>query len=162
MELYSHLQQSYPLSGYWVHILANRSNTVNRTTLLVPIRYPPQEASVQTIAHAIDLADELDDTHLYILHVNVLHKGEDIDRTQLRRTVEEKVDTPPDASCHVRDAYLLEKAILKEAAEQDADYVVIGQSMRARWHQLLADHLGVGVNLEAFLDHQLNAELVVS
>ncbi|SFC56255.1 hypothetical protein SAMN05444422_110127 [Halobiforma haloterrestris] len=135
---------------------------MSRTTLLVPIRYPPQEASVETISHAIDVADELDDSHLYILHVNVLHKGEDIDRTELRRTVEERIETPPYASCHVRDAYLLEKAILKEAAEQDADYVVIGQSMRARWRQLLTDHLGVGVDLEVFLEQQLNAELVVS
>ncbi|WP_306052010.1 universal stress protein [Natronococcus wangiae] len=135
---------------------------MNRTTLLVPIRYPLQKPSAETIAHAIDLADKLDDTHLYILHVNVLHKGKDVDRTQFRRAVHEKVDPPPDTSCHVRDAYLIEKAILKEAAEQDADYVVIGQSMRARWRQLLADHLGVGVDLEAFLDHQLNAELVVN
>ncbi|APW98012.1 universal stress family protein [Halobiforma lacisalsi AJ5] len=117
---------------------------------------------METISHAIDVADELDDSHLYILHVNVLHKGDDIDRTEFRRTVEERIETPPYASCHVRDAYLLEKAILEEAAEQDADYVVIGQSMRARWRQLLTDHLGVGVDLEGFLDQQLNAELVVN
>ena len=135
---------------------------MNRATVLVPVRYPLQEASVETIAHAVDVADELGDAHLYLLHVNVLHKGEDVDRTQFRRAVDEQVDTPPETSCHVRDAYLIEKAIHKEAAEQDVDYVVIGQSMRAQWRQLLADYLGIGVDLEAFLENQLNAELVVS
>ncbi len=114
------------------------------------------------MARAIDLADELDDPHLYILHVNVLHEGEAVDRTDLRRAVEEAVDPPSNASCHVRDAYLIEEAILREASQQNADYVVIGKSMRARWRRLLADRLGVGVDLEAFLDNQLNAELVVS
>ena len=134
---------------------------MTRTTLLVPIRYPPQEASVQTVTHAIDLADRHDDAHVYVLHVNVLHKDEDVDRRDLTRALEQEIEPPPHTSFHVRDAYLIEKAILSEAAQQNAEYVVIGKSMRARWRQLLTDHLGVGIDLEAFLDQQLNAELVV-
>lgn len=133
-----------------------------RTAVLVPIRYPLAASSVQTVSRAIDLAEGFDDAHLFILHVNVLHRGEDVDRTELRRAVEDEVDPPASASCHVRDAFLIEKAILDEATQQDADYVVIGESLRARWRQLLADRLGVGVDLEAFLHHRLNAELVVS
>ncbi|WP_265108049.1 universal stress protein [Halosolutus halophilus] len=135
---------------------------MTRTALLVPIRYPPNTASVQTVTHAIDLAEGFDDAHLFILHVNALHKGGDIDRTELRRAVEDEIDPPENATCHVRDAFLIEKAILDEAAQQDVDYVVIGESMRSRWRRLLADRLGVGIDLETVLHSQLNAELVVS
>ncbi|MFC4543460.1 universal stress family protein [Halosolutus amylolyticus] len=135
---------------------------MTRTALLVPIRYPPNTASVETVTHAIDLAEGFDDVHLFILHVNVLHRGEDVDRTELRQAVEDEIDPLANATCHVRDAYLIENAILDEAAQQDVDYVVIGESMRARWRQLLADRLGVGIDLEAALHGRLNAELVVS
>ncbi|MDS0477061.1 universal stress protein [Natrinema sp. 1APR25-10V2] len=134
---------------------------MSRTTLLVPIRYPPQEASVQTMNRAIDFAEQFDDAHVLILHVNVRHKGDDVDRTEFRRTVKDEIEPPTNASYHVRDAYLIEKAILDEASQQNADYVVIGKSMRSRWQLLLADRLGIGIDIETFLDRRLDTELRV-
>lgn len=135
---------------------------MSRTALLAPIRYPLTAASEQTVTRALDLAAQFDDAHLFILHVNVRHRGESVTRTEFRRDIEAAVDPPANASCHVRDAYLIENAILTEATEQDIDYVVIGDSMRARWHRLLLDRLGVGVDLEAVLDQRLDAEVVVT
>lgn len=59
------------------------------------------------------------------------------------------------------NAFLLEEAILYEAVQQDADYVVIGKKTKARWRQLLTDRLGIDIDLEAFLQHHLNATLLV-
>lgn len=144
-----------------VDVLANCSSRVTRATLLVPIRSPFHAASVQTLTHAISCAEQFDDAHLLILHVNLLHRGKTIDRPELEAALEEAVGLPSNASCHVRDAYLLETAILDEATQQNADYVIIGKSLQSRWRQLLADRLGIGLDLESILHHQLDADLVV-
>lgn len=142
-------------------MLVDCSDVVTRTTLLAPIRYPLEASSEQTLNHAIDLADQFDDVQLLILHVNVLHKGKDVDRAELRHAIEEEIELPVNSSCHVRDSYLIEKEILNEADYQNADYVIIGESMRSRWRQLLAERLGVGIDLESVLRDRSNAEVVV-
>lgn len=130
--------------------------------MLVPVRYPFESPSVATVEAAVDLASSLDDAHLYVLHVNVIHSGEDVDRAALQRGVESAVGALPNASYHVRDAFLFEEAILNEACHQDADYVVVGKSLRSGWRTLLAKRLGAGVDLEDFLRRQLDAELIVA
>lgn len=128
---------------------------------LVPLRYPLQERSVGTLRRALELADEHENAHLYILHVNLIHENEHVEREALVRAVEREFGSLDDATYHVRDAFLLEEAILYEAVQQDADYVVIGKDTRARWRQILTHRLDLDIDLEAFLQHHLNATLVV-
>lgn len=128
---------------------------------LVPLRYPLQERSVDTLRRALELADEHENAHLYILHVNLIHENEHVEREALVRAVEREFGSLDDATYHVRDAFLLEEAILYEAVQQDADYVVIGKDTRARWRQILTHRLDLDIDLEAFLQHHLNATLVV-
>ena len=128
---------------------------------LIPIRYPFEERSVRTLKRAIELANDHETTHLYILHVNLLHQDEHVKRGDLVRAVEREFGSLANASYHVRNAFLLEEAILYEAVQQDADYVVIGKDTKARWRQILTDRLDIDVDLEAFLQHHLNAKLVV-
>lgn len=129
--------------------------------LLVPIHYPLKASSVQTLTHAIDFADQFDDTQIIILHVHLLHKSKNVTQTDLRHAIEEEVELPTHTSFHVRDTYLIENAILDEAGHQNADYVIIGKSMQPRWRQRLADYLGIGIDLESTLRHQLDAKLII-
>lgn len=130
--------------------------------LLVPVQFPITADSKRTISRAVELTARLDDPHLYVLHVNHLYGGKPVKRYELQRAVEAAIGHLPHASYHVRDADLLEEAILDEARQQDADYVVIGHSQRARWRRMLANRLGTAIDLEAFLPQHLDAEVVVA
>lgn len=128
---------------------------------LVPLRYPLEEPGVRTLRQALELAAEHENAQLYILHVNLIHKNEHVERDALVRAVEREFGSLEHASYHVRNAFLLEEAILYEAVQQEADYVVIGADTRARWRQILAHRLDMDIDLEAFLQRHLTATLVV-
>lgn len=134
---------------------------MSQMRILIPVRYPLREDSVRTLKRAVELAEGNENAHLYILHVNLLHRGEHVERDDLVRAVEREFGTLADASYHVRNAFLLEEAILYEAVQQDVDYVVIGRDTKARWRQILADRLDIDTDLEVFLERHLNATLVV-
>lgn len=129
--------------------------------LLVPVRYPLGAHSRRTLTRAIDLAAEADDAHLYVLHVNLVHEGGDVDRAALREAVEREFGPLDDATYHVRDAFLLESAVLQEAIQQDVDCIVIGRDARARWIQRLEYLLDIDVDLEKFLREHLDIRLEV-
>lgn len=135
---------------------------MSENILLVPVRYPLEEASVGTLQQAIELSEAHERAHLYILHVNLLHRGRHVERTDLTRAVEREFGALENASYHVRDAFLLEEAILYEAVQQDADYVIIGKDRKARWRRMLSNRLGIYIDLEAFLSEHLDAKLVVA
>lgn len=137
------------------------SHAMDETGFLVPIRYPLEAQSVRTLKRAIELAADHADAHLYILHVNLLYQDEHVERGDLVREVEREFGTLANATYHVRNAFLLEEAILYEAVQQDAAYVVIGTDTKARWRQILTDRLDLDVDLETFLQHHLNAKLVI-
>jgi K+-sensing histidine kinase KdpD len=130
--------------------------------LLVPVQFPLTEDSTRTISQAMELATQLDDPHLYILHVNLTYRGKPVKRNELQRSVEAAVGNLPHASYHVRTTHLLEEAILNEAKQQGADYVIIGHSQRARWRRALASRLNMAVDLESFLPQHLDVEVVIA
>ena len=134
---------------------------MNEQWFLVPVRWPLGERSVATLRRAVELAADHEDAHLSVLHVNLLYGDERVGRADLAAAVERELGPLSNATCHVRNAFLLEEAILYEAVQQDADYVVIGRDTRAKWRQILTDRLDIDIDLEAFLREHLQAELVV-
>lgn len=134
---------------------------MSERTVVVPVRYPLEAASVRTLRRAIETAEDHERAHLYVLHVNLLHSGRHVSRRDLARAVEREVGPLENASYHVRDAFLLEEAILYEAVQQNADYVVVGRDRKASWRRILSERLGLRVDVEAFLAAHLDAKLVV-
>lgn len=130
------------------------------TLVLVPIRFPLEEPGVRTLRRAVDLAADHEDAHQYVVHVNLLHRDERVDRDDLETAVTRAFGPLPNASYHVRNGFLHEEAILYEAVQLDADYVVIGRDTRARWRQLLSDRLDIDGDLEGFLREHPGARLV--
>lgn len=135
---------------------------MNEITILVPVRYPLEEQGVKTIQKAIQLAEDQGAAELSILHINVIHQNENIMTDDLIRAVERKFGHLTNATYDVSNAFLVEEAILYEAIQQKAEYVVIGKDRRARWRRILSHVLGTGVDLEEFLQEHLNANLVVA
>jgi K+-sensing histidine kinase KdpD len=134
---------------------------MSETTILVPVRYPLEEQNVRTIKKALDIAEQQGDAVLSILHINVIHKNERVTRDDLVSAVESKFGRLANARYEVSKAFLLEEAILNEAIQQKAEYVVIGKDRRARWRRILSSLLGKNVHIESFLQKHLNANLVV-
>lgn len=129
--------------------------------ILVAIRYPLKEQSIRTLQRAIELAEDQGNANLSILHINALHHNEHVTKQALANAVEREFGSLANATYHVRDAFLLEEAILYESIQQKAKYVVIEEDTRGKWRQILTHRLQIDVDVEAFLREQLNAHLIV-
>lgn len=106
------------------------------TTILVPIRFPLTEQSTQTLATAGRLARDHTPVDLTVLHVNVYQKGSDIQKREITRAVSSTLDGL-DASVMIRQGYLVEEEILKEATQLGADIIVVGANQQASWRKVL-------------------------
>lgn len=134
---------------------------MNEILVLVAIRYPLKEQGVRTLKRAIDLAADQRRADLSILHINVIHRNEHVTQRDLKRAVEQEFGPLTNATYYVRDSFLLEEAILQEATQQKAEYVVIGKDTRAWWRRILTHRLNMDIDLEAFLQRHLNTNLIV-
>lgn len=113
----------------------------DRTTILVPIRYPLTDESARTLAAAGRLANDRAPADLRVLHVNLLQTGADVHTADLTGAISSVLDGV-DASVSTRRGFLVEEVILEEATQIDADVVVIGANRKARWRQLLSRLVG--------------------
>jgi nucleotide-binding universal stress UspA family protein len=126
--------------------------------VVVPVRYPLSENSRATLAEAIQIADE-EDADLTVLHVNLYQNGHRVDRTELKRAVEQSFGHVPRTRYVVRSGMLVEETILDEVAAQGADIVVIGSKQASRWRQMIR-RLVDDPDVEEFLRDELDCEIV--
>ena len=129
------------------------------TTTLVSVRYPLTEDSHRTIQRGLDCCDT-EDCSLIVLHVTLLQNGDKITRQELRTAVESKFGS---ISAHyvVRQGYVLEEAIIDEAARQTADRVIVGKTKRGRIRRRLGQLFGLYPDLETELRQNLRMTLEV-
>ena len=129
------------------------------TTTLVSVRYPLNGDSHRTIQRGLEhLTAETDS--LIVLHVALLQNGEKINRDTLRAAVEAEFGEIP-AHYVVRQGYVLEEAIIDEAARQHADRVLVGKTRRGRIRRRLGQLFGLYPDLEAELSRNLSTTLEV-
>ena len=129
------------------------------TTTLVSVRYPLTEDSHRTISRGLDHTAG-DDDSLIVLHVGLLQNGDSITREELRTAVEAAFGEIP-AHYVVRQGYVLEEAIVDEAARQNADRVIVGKTKRGRIRRRLGQLFGLYPDLEAELEATLSTSLEV-
>jgi nucleotide-binding universal stress UspA family protein len=127
-------------------------------TTLVTVRYPLTADSHRTIERGLDAHD--DGGSLIVLHVSLLQNGDRISRDDLQRAVEAEFGEIP-AHYVVRRGYVLEEAIVDEAARQNADHVFVGKSKRGRLRRWVGRLLGLYPDIEAELAKNLNANLEI-
>ncbi|EMA22028.1 MULTISPECIES: universal stress protein [Haloarcula] len=128
--------------------------------VVVPVRYPLSENSRATLAEAIQIADA-EDADLTVLHVNLYQNSHHVDRTELKRAVEQSFGHVPRTRYVVRSGMLVEETILDEVAAQDADIVVIGSKQASRWRQMIR-RLVDDPDVEQFLREELDCEIVTA
>lgn len=134
---------------------------MNETHILAAIRYPVEEHDGRTLQKAIELTEDRKNADLSVLHINALHQNEHVTQQALINAVENEFGPIANATYSVINAFLVEEAILHESIQREAEYVVIGEDTRAQWRQILTHRLQIDVDIEAFLEHHLNAHLVV-
>lgn len=128
------------------------------TQVVVPVRYPLSDHSRETLAEAIHLAEEEDAT-LTVLHVDLYQNAKRVTRSQLKRAVEEEFGRLSNARYAVRQALLVEEAILEEAAAESADIVVIGKKQASRWREMIR-RLIDDPDIEGFLRQELDCDVI--
>jgi len=128
------------------------------TTTLVSVRYPLTDDSHRTISRGFDHTTS--DDSLIVLHVALLQNGDSITRGELRAAVEAEFGELP-AHYVVRQGYVLEEAIVDEAARQHADRVIVGKTKRSRIRRRLGQLFGLYPDLEAELEATLSTSLEV-
>ena len=129
------------------------------TTTLVSVRYPLSEDGRRTIQRGLDYVSD-DDDSLIVLHVTLLQNSSKLNRQQLRKAVEDKFGEIP-AHYVVRQGYVLEEAIIDEAARQNANRVLVGKTKRGRLRRRLGQLFGLYPDLEAELKATLSTTLEV-
>ncbi|MEA1931278.1 universal stress protein [Halohasta litorea] len=128
------------------------------TTTLVSVRYPLTDDSHRTISRGLD--HTADGDSLIVLHVALLQNGDSITREELRAAVEAAFGEIP-AHYVVRQGYVLEEAIVDEAARQTADRVMVGKTKRGRIRRRIGQLFGLYPDLEAELAKGLSTTLEV-
>lgn len=129
------------------------------TTTLVSVRYPLTDDGHRTIRRGLAYVESEADS-LIILHVGLLQNGGRLTRQELQSAVEAAVGPIP-AHYTVRQGYVLEEAIIDEAARQNSDRVLVGRTRRGRLRRRLGQLLGLYPDLEAELRKHLDTELEV-
>ncbi|UHQ98142.1 universal stress protein (plasmid) [Natrinema zhouii] len=130
------------------------------STILVPIRYPLTDRSIQTLTFANDLIKSNDDGEVYVLHVNLFQNGDNAHRHEISRAV-----IPIFDECNptviTRSGFLIEEIIATETIEIGADIVVLGKSQKPRWRRLLSKIVGNDPAVESYLGGQTAATVEV-
>jgi len=129
------------------------------TTTLVSVRYPLSEDGRRTIQRGLDYVSD-DGDSLIVLHVTLLQNGDKLNRQQLREAVEGEFGEIP-AHYVVRQGYVLEEAIIDEAARQSADRVLVGKTKRGRIRRRIGQLFGLYPDLETELSRNLKTTLEV-
>lgn len=103
--------------------------------ILVPVRYPLTDLNERALRRGLDLATRAENPELIVLHVNDVITGRHVAKAELRETVEKFVG-PVDASYVVRDAVLVEEAVVNEVVRLEATHVVVNEERKNRWAQI--------------------------
>ncbi|MDY7081570.1 MAG: universal stress protein [Halobacteria archaeon] len=132
--------------------------------ILAPVRYPITENSKQTLRRALEIREENqkrdESTELLILHVNLFQDSKDVTREKLRKEVFDKMGEI-DATYLVREGFLIEEAILEEAARNKVDLIVLGKTRAGRLRRSMRRLIGNDPNIENYLRERLDTDLEV-
>ncbi len=126
--------------------------------LLVPVRYPLNGHSRETLEHAVEMADG--DDEFVVLHVNLYQSSNDVSRRDLRRQVQNAVGEI-DATYVVRKGFVVEESILEEALNSDVDVVVVGRNRSGKLRRAMRRMVGNDPRIEEFLDRNFDARIEV-
>lgn len=113
----------------------------DRTTVLVPIRYPLTDESARTLDAAGGIAADHDDVEVVVVHVDRFQNNEDTETAELSRAIRAVLDDV-DTAVITRRGFFVEEVLLEEAQALEADVIVVGASRRARWRRVVRRLLG--------------------
>lgn len=130
------------------------------TQVVVPVRYPPSEHSMATLATAIDIAANRD-ANLTVIHISQYQDDRTAERADLKAAVEHEFGQLENTRYVVRNGLLVEETLLDEIVAEDADVVVIGKKQAGRWREMIR-RLVDDPDVERFLREELDCDVVTA
>ena len=127
-----------------------RDPPTERTTILVPIRYPLTDESARTLGVAGRLAQRNAPADLRVLHVNLYQSGRNTKTMELTRAISSTLDGV-EADVSTRRGFLVEEVILEEATELGADTIVVGRNQQPLLRRLVSRVFGSEPDVSSFL-----------
>lgn len=112
----------------------------DRTTVLVPIRYPLTAESARTLDEAGRIA-RADDAEVVAIHIDRFQHDEATGTTELTHAIA-AVLGDVEAAAITRRGFFVEELLLEEAEARDVDVIVVGASQTPWWRRLLRRLLG--------------------
>lgn len=132
----------------------------DRTTVLVPIRYPLTDESARTLDAAGRIAADHDDVEVVVVHVDRFQNNEDTETGELTRAIRAVLDDV-DTAVITRRGFFVEEVLLEEAQALEADVIVVGASQTARWRRLLRRLLGNDPAVGTYLRQETSDDVEV-
>lgn len=131
-----------------------------QTTILVAIRYPLTDKSARTLAAAERLAHDIAHSNLTVLHVNLYQNRDHTQKRELEKAIS-SILSDTEASIAIRQGFLIEQEILKEAVEIGADIVVVGANQQSIWRRILHRLLRNDLEIGTFLLEKTTSEIEI-
>lgn len=113
----------------------------DKTTLLVPIRYPLNDESARTLAIASRVATQQAPADVLVLHVNLFQTNGNKQTEELTHAISAVLDNV-EATVITRREFFVEETILAEADEVNADVIVVGADRKAMWRRVIRRFIG--------------------
>lgn len=132
----------------------------DKTTILVPIRYPLTDESARTLAAAGRLAQQYSPADLLVLHVNLFQSNENIQTEELTHAISSVLDDVT-ANVITRRGFFVEETILEEAVDIEADFVVVGVGQTAIWRKLIRRVIGNEPAVGSYLQANVTSDVEV-
>lgn len=131
-----------------------------KTTILVPIRDPFTKKSQKTLRYADELTNNLDHSDCIVLNINLIQNGDHTQRREIINAISPIIENVEPAIT-VRSGILVEETIAEEAAQTNADLIVIGENQRPFWRGLLSRIIGNDPDLPSYLQENTTATVRV-
>ena len=139
---------------------SNRDPETDRTTILVPIRYPLTDESARTLGMAGRLAQKHAPSDLRVLHVNLYHSGRETKTVELTRAISSTL-AGVETEVTTRRGFLVEEVILKDATQMGADIVVVGTNQQPWFRRLVSRVFGSEPDVSSFLRENTSDSVAV-
>lgn len=109
---------------------------VDKTTILVLIRYPLNDESARNLAIASRLATQQAPADVLVLHVNLFQTNGNIQTEELTHAISAVLDNV-EATVLTRRGFFVEETILTEADAVNADVIVVDADRKAMWRRVI-------------------------
>ncbi|MHC3438676.1 hypothetical protein ACYJ1Y_11405 [Natrialbaceae archaeon A-gly3] len=117
----------------------------------MPVRDTSIDRSKRTLERARERAQRGDDGYVVVLHVDRAHRNETTNREEFDAAVS-RVLSDFDYEVVTRQGIVVERVILEEAKQLEADVIIVGRTRKLWWRHVANRIVAIDPDVGQFLD----------